>query len=169
VRPSKCTFNSSALQTTKLRNTTANTFGIRSSSMRSRCMIEPSQSITIYISPNRKSMAKNLLIVAHSYGGHAITVLATQNGRQTSMWKNYQRWYIDKNRVICFEAFDFTHRVTAMALTDSVHSRANIKGQPVIEWFDRNVRHWVASKEELDKELPYHTNDAGCPCVSAGH
>jgi hypothetical protein len=70
--------------------------------------------------------------------------------------------------VNCTVAFDFTHRVTALALTDSVHSRASIKGQPVIEWFDRNARDWIASKEMLDKDLPYHTNDAGCPCVSAG-
>lgn len=93
----------------------------------------------------KKSKADNIVIVAHSYGGYTITLLATHN------------------------AFDFTHRVTALALTDSVHSRASIKGQPVIEWFDRNARDWVASKELLDKDLPYHTKDAGCPCVSAGH
>ncbi|KAH8555227.1 protein FAM172A [Umbelopsis sp. PMI_123] len=93
----------------------------------------------------RKSKAKNLVIVAHSYGGHAITLLATHN------------------------AFDFTHRVTALALTDSVHSKTNIKGQPVIEWFNRHSQHWVASKETLDKVMPYHTKDSGCPCVSAGH
>jgi hypothetical protein len=65
-------------------------------------------------------------------------------------------------------AFDFTHRVTALALTDSVHSKTNIKGQPVIEWFNRHSQHWVASKETLDKVMPYHTKDSGCPCVSAG-
>lgn len=66
-------------------------------------------------------------------------------------------------------ALEFTQRVSALALVDSVHSKSNIKGRPVIELFNDHVRQWVASKEKLDTEMPYHTKDAGCPCVSSGH
>lgn len=59
--------------------------------------------------------------------------------------------------------------MNALALVDSVHSQSNIKGRPVIDLFNNHVRHWVASKEKLDTDMPYHTKDAGCPCVSSGH
>ncbi|KAH9373667.1 hypothetical protein HPB48_008099 [Haemaphysalis longicornis] len=79
----------------------------------------------------KKVPARHIAVVAHSYGG----VVAVNVAKE-------------------FFA-SFTHRVFAVALTDSVHSFARQKISPgVAQFFSKVGRNWVSSPESLDRPLP---------------
>lgn len=79
----------------------------------------------------KKAPARHIAVVAHSYGG----VVAVNVAKE-------------------FFA-SFSHRVFAVALTDSVHSFARQKIPPgVAQFFSKVGRNWVSSPEPLDRPLP---------------
>ncbi|XP_064609750.1 cotranscriptional regulator ARB2A-like [Liolophura sinensis] len=91
-----------------------------------------------------KSAARNIAIVAHSYGGVVTVELAIEK-----------------------EA-EFKERVFAIALTDSVHSLSHQEvSSSVIKLFKRIAKNWVSSKEPLDTPVPSR-HRYECPQVSAG-
>lgn len=88
----------------------------------------------------KKCKAKDVAIVAHSYGGHITVDGAIHN---PNMLK----------------------KTFAVALTDSVHfSSCNQK--KFTKWMSRNVCNWVSSDKELDTKL--RSRDGDCLRVSAG-
>ncbi|KAM6148752.1 cotranscriptional regulator ARB2A [Erethizon dorsatum] len=89
------------------------------------------------------SAAENVFFVAHSYGGLAFVELMIQR-----------------------EA-DVKSKVTAVALTDSVHNVWHQEaGKTIREWMRENCRNWVSSAEPLDTSVESMLPD--CPRVSAG-
>uniref|UniRef100_A0A671QJQ3 Protein FAM172A-like n=1 Tax=Sinocyclocheilus anshuiensis TaxID=1608454 RepID=A0A671QJQ3_9TELE len=90
-----------------------------------------------------KSLAKNIFIVAHSYGGLSFVNLMIQREAEV------------KNRV----------RVVAM--TDSVHNVWHQEANKSIrDWLREHCCNWVSSPEPLDTLVDPMLND--CPRVSAG-
>ncbi|KAM6965618.1 cotranscriptional regulator ARB2A homolog [Aplochiton taeniatus] len=90
-----------------------------------------------------KAAAKNVLVMAHSYGGLAFVELMTHREAQVKS------------------------RVCAVALTDSVHNiwlQEASKG--VQDWMQQHCRNWVSSPEPLDTPMEPMLPD--CPRVSAG-
>uniref|UniRef100_A0A2K5EU39 ARB2 cotranscriptional regulator A n=1 Tax=Aotus nancymaae TaxID=37293 RepID=A0A2K5EU39_AOTNA len=90
-----------------------------------------------------QSAAENVFFVAHSYGGLAFVELMIQR-----------------------EA-DVKNKVTAVALTDSVHNVWHQEaGKTIREWMRENCCNWVSSSEPLDTSVESMLPD--CPRVSAG-
>ncbi|XP_057349415.1 cotranscriptional regulator FAM172A isoform X5 [Manis pentadactyla] len=91
-----------------------------------------------------QSAAENVFFVAHSYGGLAFVELMIQR-----------------------EA-DVKSKVTAVALTDSVHNVWHQEaGKTIREWMRENCCNWVSSSEPLDTSVESMLPD--CPRVSAGN
>ncbi|XP_064452448.1 cotranscriptional regulator ARB2A isoform X4 [Mirounga angustirostris] len=89
-----------------------------------------------------RSAAENVFFVAHSYGGLAFVELMIQR-----------------------EA-DVKSKVTAVALTDSVHNVWHQEaGKTIREWMRENCCNWVSSSEPLDTSVESMLPD--CPRVSA--
>ncbi|XP_057646077.1 cotranscriptional regulator FAM172A isoform X2 [Chionomys nivalis] len=90
-----------------------------------------------------QSAAESVFFVAHSYGGLAFVELMIQR-----------------------EA-DVKSKVTAVALTDSVHNVWHQEaGKTIREWMRENCCNWVSSSEPLDTSVESMLPD--CPRVSAG-
>ncbi|KAM4708146.1 cotranscriptional regulator ARB2A [Discoglossus pictus] len=90
-----------------------------------------------------KALAENVFFVAHSYGGLAFVELMIQR-----------------------EA-DVKSKVTAVALTDSVHNVWHQEASKSIrEWMRETCCNWVSSCEPLDTSVESMLPD--CPRVSAG-
>lgn len=91
----------------------------------------------------QKSKASAIGIVAHSYGGVVTLDLAIN--------------HID----------EFSMRVFAVALTDSVHSFSHQNGdEPVIEFYRQRGKNWASCLDELD--TPLESQSDFCPTVAAG-
>uniref|UniRef100_A0A3Q3EPY1 ARB2 cotranscriptional regulator A n=1 Tax=Labrus bergylta TaxID=56723 RepID=A0A3Q3EPY1_9LABR len=89
-----------------------------------------------------KAEAKNVFIVAHSYGGLSFVELMNQREMQVK------------------------NRVCAVALTDSAHNiwlQDTSKG--TLDWMQQHCCNWVSSPEPLDTPLDPMLTD--CPRVSA--
>ncbi|XP_069081490.1 cotranscriptional regulator ARB2A isoform X1 [Pleurodeles waltl] len=90
-----------------------------------------------------QAAAENVFFVAHSYGGLTFVELMIQR-----------------------EA-DVRNKVTAVALTDSVHNVWHQEASKAIrEWMRENCCNWVSSSEPLDTSVESMLPD--CPRVSAG-
>uniref|UniRef100_U3K359 ARB2 cotranscriptional regulator A n=1 Tax=Ficedula albicollis TaxID=59894 RepID=U3K359_FICAL len=90
-----------------------------------------------------QSAAENVFFVAHSYGGLAFVELMIQREAEVK------------------------NRVTAVALTDSVHNVWHQEvGKTIREWMRENCCNWVSSSEPLDTSVESMLPD--CPRVSAG-
>uniref|UniRef100_A0A3B3D8E1 ARB2 cotranscriptional regulator A n=1 Tax=Oryzias melastigma TaxID=30732 RepID=A0A3B3D8E1_ORYME len=90
-----------------------------------------------------KALAKNVFIVAHSYGGLSFVELINQRENQVK------------------------NKVCAVALTDSSHNiwlQDTSKGTQ--DWMHQNCQNWVSSPEPLDTPLDSMLPD--CPRLSAG-
>lgn len=91
----------------------------------------------------KKSKAGAIGIVAHSYGGVVTLDLASN--------------HID----------EFSKRVFAIALTDSVHSFSHQNGdENVIQFYTERAKNWVSCLDELDTEIETYSDY--CPTVAAG-
>ncbi|KAL9821560.1 cotranscriptional regulator ARB2A isoform 2-T3 [Geothlypis trichas] len=89
-----------------------------------------------------QSAAENVFFVAHSYGGLAFVELMIQREAEVK------------------------NRVTAVALTDSVHNVWHQEvGKTIREWMRENCCNWVSSSEPLDTSVESMLPD--CPRVSA--
>ncbi|XP_053909558.1 cotranscriptional regulator FAM172A isoform X2 [Cuculus canorus] len=89
------------------------------------------------------SAAENVFFVAHSYGGLAFVALMIQREPEVKT------------------------KVTAVALTDSVHNVWHQEaGKTIREWMRENCCNWVSSSEPLDTSVESMLPD--CPRVSAG-
>uniref|UniRef100_UPI00398E6126 cotranscriptional regulator ARB2A homolog isoform X1 n=1 Tax=Pristiophorus japonicus TaxID=55135 RepID=UPI00398E6126 len=90
-----------------------------------------------------RSSAKNVVFVAHSYGGLVFVELMIQREAEV------------KNKVI------------SVALTDSVHNVWHQEaGKSILDWMQEHCRNWVSSSEPLDTPVEFMLPD--CPRVSAG-
>ncbi|XP_035166760.1 cotranscriptional regulator FAM172A isoform X1 [Oxyura jamaicensis] len=90
-----------------------------------------------------QSAAENVFFVAHSYGGLAFVELMIQREAEVK------------------------NKVTAVALTDSVHNVWHQEaGKTIREWMRENCCNWVSSAEPLDTAVESMLPD--CPRVSAG-
>uniref|UniRef100_A0A8D0L5P2 ARB2 cotranscriptional regulator A n=1 Tax=Sphenodon punctatus TaxID=8508 RepID=A0A8D0L5P2_SPHPU len=90
-----------------------------------------------------QSAAENVFFVAHSYGGLAFVELMIQREAEVK------------------------NKVTAVALTDSVHNVWHQEaGKAIREWMRENCCNWVSSSEPLDTSVESMLPD--CPRVSAG-
>ncbi|XP_023226430.1 protein FAM172A-like [Centruroides sculpturatus] len=106
---------------------------------------ENSDNHALYVWKNiiQKTPAKNIAIIAHSYGGVVTMNLLNMLGES------------------------FQNRVFAIALTDSVHSLSHQKvNSQAIQWLQKVARNWVSSSQPLD--TPLRTDQYEVPCVSAG-
>ncbi|XP_078735376.1 uncharacterized protein LOC144949301 isoform X1 [Lampetra fluviatilis] len=88
-----------------------------------------------------KSVAKNVFIVAHSYGGVAVVNLVMNHPRVLD-------------------------RLSAVAFTDSVHGLYG-GNQKVFDWFKMNCVNWVSSQEDLNARIMGY-RDEDCILLSAG-
>ncbi|POG71700.1 hypothetical protein GLOIN_2v1774561 [Rhizophagus irregularis DAOM 181602=DAOM 197198] len=88
--------------------------------------------------------AKEILIVAHSYGGICTSYLLDQ--------------YAD----------DFYKRVKGIALTDSVHSSGMIPTHSKL-WFSKKAINWIKSDLPINDPIREANQFYGCNCFSAGH
>ncbi|XP_071260191.1 cotranscriptional regulator ARB2A homolog [Salvelinus alpinus] len=87
--------------------------------------------------------ARNVFIVAHSYGGLSLVELMSQREAQVK------------------------DRVCAVAMTDSVHNIWHQDASKSIqEWLQQHCRNWVSSPEPLDTPVEPMLPD--CPRLSAG-
>ncbi|XP_028604178.2 cotranscriptional regulator ARB2A isoform X2 [Podarcis muralis] len=90
-----------------------------------------------------QSAAENVFFVAHSYGGLAFVELMIQREAEVK------------------------NKVTAVALTDSVHNVWHQEaGKTIREWMRENCCNWVSSSDPLDTSVESMLPD--CPRVSAG-
>ncbi|XP_078421253.1 cotranscriptional regulator ARB2A homolog isoform X2 [Cetorhinus maximus] len=90
-----------------------------------------------------RSSAKNVVFVAHSYGGLVFVELMIQREAEV------------KSKVI------------SVALTDSVHNVWHQEaGKSILDWMQEHCRNWVSSSEPLDTPVEFMLPD--CPRVSAG-
>ncbi|XP_038842115.1 cotranscriptional regulator FAM172A homolog, partial [Salvelinus namaycush] len=88
--------------------------------------------------------ARNVFIVAHSYGGLSLVELMSQREAQVK------------------------DRVCAVAMTDSVHNIWHQDASKSIqEWLQQHCRNWVSSPEPLDTPVEPMLPD--CPRLSAGN
>ncbi|CAI2169373.1 11202_t:CDS:10 [Funneliformis geosporum] len=92
----------------------------------------------------RKTIAKRILIVAHSFGG------------------------ICTSYMIDHFANDFRSRVKGIALTDSVHSFGMIPKHSD-KWFRGCTTNWIKSPLPLNEPVREANGFYGCHCTSAGH
>jgi pimeloyl-ACP methyl ester carboxylesterase len=90
----------------------------------------------------KKSPAKQVAFVAHSYGGRNTYDLA-----------------VDK-------LSEFTSLVSAVAFTDSGHRTSRQTPPEIVTFFQTKAKHWVASNKPLD--TPINGNKYDAPLVSAG-
>ncbi|XP_070599140.1 cotranscriptional regulator ARB2A isoform X3 [Erythrolamprus reginae] len=89
-----------------------------------------------------QSLAENVFVVAHSYGGLAFVELMIQR------------------------EIEVKNKVTAVALTDSVHNVWHQEADKIVrEWMRENCCNWVSSSEPLDTSVESMLPD--CPRVSA--
>ncbi|CAB4392404.1 unnamed protein product [Rhizophagus irregularis] len=88
--------------------------------------------------------AKEILIVAHSYGGICTSYLLDQY------------------------AGDFYKRVKGIALTDSVHSSGMIPTHSKL-WFSKKAFNWIKSDLPMNDPIREANQFYGCKCFSAGH
>nr|XP_028604182.1 cotranscriptional regulator FAM172A isoform X6 [Podarcis muralis] len=89
-----------------------------------------------------QSAAENVFFVAHSYGGLAFVELMIQREAEVK------------------------NKVTAVALTDSVHNVWHQEaGKTIREWMRENCCNWVSSSDPLDTSVESMLPD--CPRVSA--
>ncbi|XP_078421268.1 cotranscriptional regulator ARB2A homolog isoform X4 [Cetorhinus maximus] len=89
-----------------------------------------------------RSSAKNVVFVAHSYGGLVFVELMIQREAEV------------KSKVI------------SVALTDSVHNVWHQEaGKSILDWMQEHCRNWVSSSEPLDTPVEFMLPD--CPRVSA--
>nr|XP_038957833.1 cotranscriptional regulator FAM172A isoform X11 [Rattus norvegicus] len=101
-----------------------------------------------------QAAAENVFFVAHSYGGLAFVELGLEVLIIQSHTQMIQR-----------EA-DVKSKVTAVALTDSVHNVWHQEaGKSIREWMRENCCNWVSSSEPLDTSVESMLPD--CPRVSA--
>ncbi|KAJ3157768.1 hypothetical protein HDU89_000146 [Geranomyces variabilis] len=89
-------------------------------------------------------VAKNISIVAHSYGGVSTLHLL----------KRFDQ--------------EFRERVKGIALTDAVHNASGLDKEQRA-WLKGVAVNWITSDEPLDSPLEWSSVSDGCPCVSAGH
>ncbi|XP_048839037.1 cotranscriptional regulator FAM172A homolog isoform X3 [Brienomyrus brachyistius] len=90
-----------------------------------------------------KSAAKNVFLIAHSYGGLSFVELMIKREAQVKS------------------------RVQAVAMTDSVHNVWHQEaGKSILEWMQEHCCNWVSSTEPLD--TPLETMLPDCPRISAG-
>ncbi|KAM9507678.1 cotranscriptional regulator ARB2A isoform 2-T2 [Guaruba guarouba] len=90
-----------------------------------------------------QSAAENVFFVAHSYGGLAFVELMIQREAEVK------------------------NKVTAVALTDSIHNVWHQEaGKTIREWMRENCCNWVSSPEPLDTLVESMLPD--CPRVSSG-
>ncbi|XP_031686287.1 cotranscriptional regulator FAM172A homolog isoform X1 [Oncorhynchus kisutch] len=90
-----------------------------------------------------KAAARNVFVVAHSYGGLSLVELMIQREAQVK------------------------NRVCAVAMTDSIHNVWHQDANKSIqEWLQQHCRNWVSSPEPLDTPVEPMLSD--CPRVSAG-
>ncbi|GET01323.1 protein FAM172A-like [Rhizophagus clarus] len=92
----------------------------------------------------KNARAKNVLIVAHSYGGVCTTYLLDHF------------------------AEDFYSRVKGIALTDSVHSSGMIPTHSR-KWFSKYAFNWIKSYLPINEYIHEANQFYGCKCFSAGH
>eukprot|EP00117_Sycon_ciliatum_P044710 scpid53909/ scgid32214/ Protein FAM172A len=90
----------------------------------------------------KPSPAREVYVVAHSYGGVVVTALA----RESHAARN---------------------RITKIALTDSVHSLHGCS-RKVVAWLQERSINWVASKLQLGLPVSRYGGGAHLPSVSAG-
>ncbi|XP_070992248.1 cotranscriptional regulator ARB2A homolog isoform X3 [Oncorhynchus clarkii lewisi] len=89
-----------------------------------------------------KAAARNVFVVAHSYGGLSLVELMIQREAQVK------------------------NRVCAVAMTDSIHNVWHQDANKSIqEWLQQHCRNWVSSPEPLDTPVEPMLSD--CPRVSA--
>lgn len=92
--------------------------------------------------------AEEIFVLAHSKGGKWLEAI----------YKRYTPF--------------FAERVTAVALTDSVHKdfRDDLIDQKEEDWLEDNAIHFIRSSEPLDTEIPAENEeDEWIPTYSAGH
>jgi len=89
-----------------------------------------------------QSPAKEVKIVAHSYGGISTLSILSNFGKE------------------------FKERVKRIAFTDAVHSVIGLSASNKT-WLKQNAINWVTSNKPLDSEEKGRIN-SGCPCHSAG-
>ncbi|RGB31756.1 Arb2 domain-containing protein [Rhizophagus diaphanus] len=92
----------------------------------------------------KNARAKEILIVAHSYGGICTNYLLDQY------------------------AEDFYKRVKGIALTDSVHSSGMIPTHSK-HWFSKKAINWIKSDLPMNDPIREADQFYGCSCFSAGH
>ncbi|XP_056680618.1 cotranscriptional regulator FAM172A isoform X2 [Monodelphis domestica] len=112
------------------------------------------------------SAAENTFFVAHSYGGLAFVEL-THLMEQTPVASLFavSGCLTHFLEMIQREA-DVKNKVTAVALTDSVHNVWHQEaGKTIREWMRENCCNWVSSSEPLDTSVESMLPD--CPRVSA--
>jgi len=104
------------------------------------------ESHALYVWDNfiQKSPAKEILIVAHSYGGCVTMALLAER----------------EDQVLA--------RVKGIAFTDSVHSLSPRISKKARALLAKKSRDWVTSKRPLDAKIEELSNN-GCATVSAGH
>lgn len=90
-----------------------------------------------------RASARNIFVIAHSYGGLAFVELMIQREAEVK------------------------NRVCAVAMTDSVHNVWHQEaGKSILEWLQEHCCNWVSSSEPLDTLVESMLPD--CPRVSAG-
>lgn len=90
-----------------------------------------------------RAAARNVFVVAHSYGGLSFVELMIQRESEVK------------------------NRVCAVAMTDSVHNVWHQEaGKSILEWLQEHCYNWVSSSEPLDTLVESMLPD--CPRVSAG-
>lgn len=101
--------------------------------------------LTVWEQIISKSPAKDVALIAHSYGGVCALELASQ-----------------------MPLSEFRDRVFALAMTDSVHSMQHSSIEPALQLYLCQIgRNWVASGKPLDAPIQSCTDDI--ERVSAGH
>jgi len=95
----------------------------------------------------KKAAAKELAIIAHSFGG----VLACS--------------LLHDKEMEIFGKSEVPHKLKAIAFTDSVHSANPRWSKKVKNFLGENAKNWKQSKWPLGRKM---RNSGGCPNVSAG-
>lgn len=107
----------------------------------------PVHCVTVWDTLVRAAAARDIVIVAHSAGGHCTMQLLRE--REDELMP----------------------RLRAIAFTDSVHSVSMRESKRVVDFFTKgDAQNWVQSDAKLDTPIQEQvfTGSAGCPCVSAG-
>lgn len=108
----------------------------------------PTHTVTVFDEFVPRAAAKDIVIVAHSAGGHCTMQLLRD--REDELMP----------------------RLRAIAFTDSVHSVSLRESRRVVDFFTQgHAQDWVQSDKPLDTPIREEAfqGSAGCPCVSAGH